>query len=330
MRITILLLVALMSPGGARAPADPIHLIETIALGGVEGRIDHMALDQTGQRLFVAALGNGTVEVVDLRSGRRVRSLGGFREPQGLGYGSSPPRLFVANGGDGTCEILEGESYKHLRTLRFSGDADNVVCDARDRRVYVGYGEGGLRVFDAANGDSLGDIPLTAHPEAFAVESAGSRVFVNVPEVGEVAVADRSAGRVMGRWRVSGFSANFPMALDEAGHRLFVGYRRPGAVVVLDTRSGARRSVIPIDGDVDDLFFDVAGQRLFAVCGAGFIDVIAAGGSRSFRRIGRTATAPGARTALFAPASRRLYVAVPHRGAQQAEIRVFEVAPEKG
>src|SRR5436309_7950927 len=117
-----------LGSGGAAA-APPLRLVQAIPLDGVEGRIDHLAADTKGQRLFVAALGNGTVEVVDLRSGRRSRRLRGFHEPQGLGFVASPSRLFVANGADGTCEVLHGETFTHLRTLRFSADADNVRYD---------------------------------------------------------------------------------------------------------------------------------------------------------------------------------------------------------
>jgi hypothetical protein len=52
----------------AAQSATPLKLAQTIALGGVEGRIDHFAFDTAGERLFVCALGNNTVEVVDLRN----------------------------------------------------------------------------------------------------------------------------------------------------------------------------------------------------------------------------------------------------------------------
>jgi chromate transporter len=51
----------------AATDAPPLRLVQTIPLPGVQGRIDHLAVDVAGQRLFVAALGNNTVEVVDLR-----------------------------------------------------------------------------------------------------------------------------------------------------------------------------------------------------------------------------------------------------------------------
>lgn len=304
---------------------QPLRYVQAIALRGVEGPIDHMAIDPQRQRLFVAALGNGTVEVIDLRSAQRVQSLRGFHEPQGLAFAPSPPRLFVANGGDGTCDMLDGETLASLRTVRLGTDADNIRYDPKAGRVYLGYGSGASRALDAATGDSLGEVKLRAHPESFQLELAGSRVFVNVPDAEAISVVDRAEGRVIGDWKVEGFAANYPMALDELGHPLFVGCRRPSAVLVFDDQSGRRLATISVDGDADDLFYHALTQQLFVSCGAGYIDVLKASKSGPFTKVARIAAAPGARTALYVPTLRRLYVAVPHRGSQRAEIRVFEV-----
>jgi len=301
-------------------------MVQSIPLAGVEGRIDHLIADARGERLFVAALGNGSVEVIDLRSGTRIRSLGGFHEPQGLGFVPDPARLFVANGGDGACDVLDGATYQHLRTVRFSGDADNVRYDASAHRVYVGYGNGALGIIDARTGDSLGSIRLPGHPESFQIESDGSRIFINVPDAGEIAVDDRANGRAPIAWKLGTYRDNFPMALDDGRHRLFVGCRNPAVVVVLNTESGGSLEAIAVDGDPDDLFYDPLHGRLYVVCGAGFIDVLEPGRSGALRVVAKVPTARGARTGLFVPELHRLFVAVPHRGSQRAEIRVFDVA----
>ncbi|MFL6571245.1 MAG: hypothetical protein ACJ8G4_05790, partial [Burkholderiales bacterium] len=57
--------------------------VATIPMPGVKGRIDHLAIDLKRHRLFVAALGNNTVEVLDLERSRHEKSLPGFGEPQG-------------------------------------------------------------------------------------------------------------------------------------------------------------------------------------------------------------------------------------------------------
>jgi len=288
-----------------------------------------MAADPQGQRLFVAALGNGTVEVLDLRSARRVRSLQGFHEPQGLGFAGPPPRLFVSNGGDGACDMLDGATFQPLRSLRFSRDADNVRYDPAANRVYVGYGDGALGIIDARTGDSLGCIRLPGHPESFLLEKEGSRIFVNVAGLGQVAVADRASGRVTAVWKIGPNRANYPMALDDSGHRLFVGCRDPAGIVVLDTKSGRHLAAVPSDGDPDDMFYDPARGRLYVTCGAGFVDVLEVARSGGVSMIERVSTAPGARTSLLVPELRRLFVAIPHRASQRCEVRVFDIGEQQ-
>jgi hypothetical protein len=130
---------------------------------------------------------------------------------------------------------------------------------------------------------------------------------------------------VIAEWAVTTYAANFPMALDEAGQRLFVGCRHPAAVLVYDTRSGKRTAAVPISGDIYDIFYDAARGRVYASCGAGFLDVLGRTKSGGFERIASIPTARGARTSLYVPARDRLYLTVPHRGTQRAELRVFEV-----
>jgi len=317
---------SLMTGSAIAAPPAPLRLVQTIALGEVEGRIDHMALDASGRRLFVVALGNNTVEVLDLHSGHVARTLTGFSEPQGVGFVASPPRLFVANGGSGAVTVLDADSLRSLRTVPIGDDADNIRVDEAGGRVYVGFGTGGLATLDARSGDVVGRAELPGHPEAFQLEPRGSRIFVNVPDAGEVSVVDRARGRTVAHWKLDAAGANFPMALDARGTRVFIGCRQPAVVVVLDATTGKELGRVPIDRDVDDLFYDARARRLLASCGSGFIDVLDAPASGQIRVASRVPTASGARTSLFDPGGRRLFVAVPHRGMQAAEVRVFEVA----
>src|SRR5262249_3587211 len=133
---------------------------KTIPMPKVEGRIDHMAADVAGQRLFVAALGNNSVEVLDLKGGKAIQSLPGFAEPQGIAYVAESGRLFVANGADGTCRILDGHTFKTISSVACGDDADNVRYDSEANRIYVGYGGGALTVLDAKTGAKLADIKL--------------------------------------------------------------------------------------------------------------------------------------------------------------------------
>ena len=303
--------------------ADPaaLRLVQTIPLPNVEGRIDHMAVDVPGQRLFVAALGNNSVEVVDLRTGKRSHTLGGFHEPQGVAWISGRGQLFVASGGDEMCHVLDGSSFAATAVGGQIDDADNVRYDAAAHRVYVGCGSGSLWVFDATKWTVVGAIPLPAHPESFQLETRGPRIFVNIPGSRCVQVVDRNQMRVVSSWPLKSADANFPMALDEQRRRVLLGCRKPPTLLVLDSDSGKEVANVKIDGDADDISYDSKRKRVYISCGAGFVDVMDAD---DYKLLEKIPTAGGARTSLFVPELDRLCVAVPHRGNQAAEIRVYK------
>lgn len=315
------LLVAIGLRGQPLVPEQPIPL------GAIEGRIDHMAADPATHRVFVAALGNNTVEVVDTGTGKVTRSLSGLKHPQGILFWAKGNRFYVANADDGRVTVYDGSSYAVLKTFDLNGgDADNIRLD-RIEEVIVGYGEGALGWISAPLGSKVGDTMLDAHPESFQLERDGARLFVNVPEAvsgPHVTVVDRRTRSVTAKWPLpGGVSRNYPMALDEAGHRLFVGCRKPAEMLVFDTESGKVVATAPVPGDTDDLFWDAAAKRVYVSGGDGAVAVI----DNDYKTIATIATAKGARTSLFVPDLKRLFVAVPHRGKQQPELLVYRVAP---
>jgi len=325
-RVAAALLVAW--PLGRSAASPPsLQLAQTIPLAGVEGRIDHLAVDVAGQRLFVAALGNNTLEVVDLRAGRRTHSVTGMREPQGVAFLPDLNRIVVANGGDGQCAVVDGSSLQVTQRIPCGDDADNVRYDRPAGLLYVGTGRGRLTILGAADNRPVGEIPLEGHPEAFVLEPGGPRIFVNVPTAGHVAVVDRERRAVTATWPLSSARANFPMTLDREHHRLFVGCRQPARLLIYDADEGRLITEVAIAGDVDDLAYDAARRRIYAAGGEGAISVVEQVDADHYRSVDRIQTARGARTALFAPELGRLYVAVPHRGSQAAEIRGYAVTP---
>jgi DNA-binding beta-propeller fold protein YncE len=317
--------IAVLAAATFQTPAGPLVAVQSIELPHVEGRIDHLGYDSAGQRLFVAALGNNTVEVIDLKKGAVLRSVTGFREPQGIAFVPDLNLFAVANGqGDGA-QLVSGADFSMGRAVALGDDSDNVRYDATRKRLYVGYGTGAIAAFNPADGKVAGQAKLTGHPESFQLERGGPRMFVNVPSSESLVVIDREAMKVVATWKVTGARANYPMALDETNHRVFIGCRRPAKVLVYDTEAGRESGSFDIVGDTDDLFYDAKRQRLYVSGGDGFVDAFDVRPGTPPSRLAHLPTAAGARTSLFVPDLNRLYLAVPHRGSQRAEIRVFEI-----
>ena len=323
---TLIVLATFLHHGEARSQHSAVLRLKTvIPLPNVEGRIDHMDIDPKTQRVFVAALGNNTVEVVGLRQGKRIRTLEGFKEPQGVLFLPELNQLYITNGGDGTCAILDATSLKRLKTIESLDDADNIRYDKTSKLVYVAYGTGGLAIIDPSKPETHYLLPLTQHPESFQLETSGSRAYVNVPNGRKIVVFDKTTRDTVASWTLKDAEKNYPLALDEQRHRLFIGCRAPARLLVLDATSGELLTTFPIGGDVDDIFFDSQRRRLYISCGEGFIEVLSQQTPNAYKRIEQAPTRAGARTSVFVPSLNMLIVAVPRSGDEEAQLRVYSI-----
>jgi DNA-binding beta-propeller fold protein YncE len=297
----------------------------SIPLPGVVHRIDHLAVDASGKRLFVSALGNGSLEVLDVGAGKRITSISGLKEPQGVAFVPGAHRIVVAMRG-GYVAAFDDASYQRTATLPNLDDSDNLRLDASTGRVYLGYGDGALAALDPVNLGISTRIQLGAHPESFRLEEHGARIFANVPDKHEIEVVDRDTGTVVQRVPVEHASDNYPMSLDEAGHRLFVGVRHPAELRVYDTVSFALMAAVPCVGDTDDLFYDEPRRRVYVIGGEGYIDVFDVSAVKP-ARIQHLKTRAGARTGLWSSELGRLFVAWPNRDGHAALIQVLSPGP---
>jgi YVTN family beta-propeller protein len=309
---------------GVAQTTGPLRLEKTIPLEDVQGRIDHLSIDVKGRRLFVAALGNNTLEVIDLNQNKRIRTIPGLAEPQGVLYVPSAERVFVANGHDGSVRIFEGPSLKLLKSVSYGDDADNLRYEPDNGHVWVGYGSGALGEMDE-DGGKLSDIKLDAHPESFQLEKNGPRIFVNLPKSHKVAVVDRKSRSVVASWTTGGPQSNYPMALNESDKRLIVVCRSPARLIVLETEKGGQIASIPVVGDCDDVFYDEKRGRIYAIGGEGGVSVIQRKDPDHYEEIARAKTVSGARTGLFVPELDRLFVAARRNNGKPAEIRIYAI-----
>lgn len=319
------LLGASVTPRGAHAATAPLTDVQVIPLPGVERRIDHFAVDTAGKRLFVAALGNGTLEVLDVAASKRITSIPGLDEPQGVAYLPLYHRIVVATRG-GTVSAFDDRDYRAVTTVHDMSDADNLRFDAAARQLYVGYGDGALGVIEPASLKLVANIHLPGHPESFRLEEAGPRIFVNVPRTREILVVDRRQRTIGAHIPLGSFVDNYPMSLDENGNRLFVGVRQLARLLVFDTVASKQIAAIPCVGDTDDLFYDARRDRVYVIGGEGYVDVFDASPSGKYVRLAHIATRVGARTGLWSSELDRLFVAWPSRDGHQAEIHVLGVA----
>jgi hypothetical protein len=331
--IGLALIFAFRSAVGAQETATPpdvrpLVLTEAIPLDGIKGRFDHLGTN--GRKLFVSALGNNTVEVIDI-SGRTLdHTITGVPNPQGVVFAPEVNKLFVGSS-KGKLYIYDGISFDLIKDIDFHGDVDKVRYDAAKKRVYVGYGDeetAAIAAVDATTNQRIDEeYQLGAHPESFQLETSGPNIYVNLPDLKQIAVINRSTHAIY-RWPLT-LEHNFPMALDELHHRLFVGTHEPARLAVFDTTTGHMLAALPSVQDADDVYYDSARKRIYMPGGEGLIYTFEQKDADSYRLLAKIPAALGARTAGYFGKGKkgfdRFYLAVPARADHGAEVWIYTV-----
>lgn len=305
----------------------PLQLEEQIPVPGVAGRLDHFTADAKRKRLFVSALGNNTVEVIDVFSGKVVHSIKGLAQPQGPLYVPDVDKLYVANAEDGKLRVYDGSTYTLRKTIDFGADPDNLRYDAASKTIFVGFGEddGGIARVNPATDERVGQVYKTdGHPESFQVEAKGGHIYVNVPDAGNVVESiDRKTGAVT-KWPLKGLRGNYAMALNEDDHRLFTVTRKTPMLVVLNTETGTEVARLRAAGECDDVFFDAGRKRVYVIGGEGLISVFQENDPDHYELLANVPSGIGIRTGYFFAKRDRFYVGVPAKGIEPAQVWTYE------
>ncbi len=311
-----------------RGQNPPLVLEKTIYLPAVQGKFDHFAVDEAGNRIFAAATGNKSVEVIDLGSGKILQSLTGLGKPHGLAWMASTGQLFVADGASGVLDLYGGAPLGLVKSIPLSEDADDMVYDASSGLLYVGHGgsdaahPGRIAVIDTKNLTQKASISATSHPEELEVDKSTDRVFANIADAAEISVIDGRTAMQSTIWKLTGAKNNVPLAYDEEQHILFVACRTPARLLVLDGDTGKQLANLPSDPGADDLFYDAETHQVYLIAGSGAIDVYRTD-EKNVKAAGVIHTAAGAKTGLFVRSRKTLYVGVPGSGESAASILVY-------
>jgi DNA-binding beta-propeller fold protein YncE len=334
---THLYLLALGLLGSFPALArQPLTLVQTIEMPEVPAGpyADHMALDLEGRRLFTTPQANKAIDVLDLTTGKVLRTIRGFGNPHAILYRGDRNRLFVTDG-DGALRIFDATSYREIKSIKLEPDADGIGYDARTGYLYVSNGgaEAGkeyslISIIDTAREAKIGDVRVGAPGlEAMVIDQTSDRLYINLPEKNAIAVIDLEKRVVIATWPVTMGKRNEAFALDAEQHWLYVGCNDSdvrGSIVVIDTRNGKEMQRLPIGSWVDSMFYDSRRRRIYASTGVGEVFTYERQSDGSHRALEPVDTAVMARTALFSAELDRLFVTVPHLGWTTAKVLVFK------
>src|SRR6202049_3349967 len=340
-----LLAVPLIPAHGQDKPA--LRLVQTIPLPGVKGRLDHMAVDLEKRRLFVAAVSNATLEVLDLDAGKVINTIPGIKDAQdALFLGGQFNKLYVSSL-DGTLRIFQGETFRLVQALKLEPDPNRLLYDPATDLIYFGYGgqNAGFEAYERVGimqakrgapsdqfvADMIAPTYRPGHLADMAMEDDG-KLLICDSRADVIFQFDTRKRELLKSWPAHGDGAG-DMALDRIRHRLFVGTRVPPEMTVYDSLSGREIASLPGPETMDGVYYDPKLSRIYVSGGrwygtpeasAGWVYAYQQKGADHYELVSKIRTRPGSGPSLFVPKLRRLYVASQAIGDQEAAILVFE------
>lgn len=332
--VSILFLMAVPRTANSQDTGkQPLHLVQTISMPNVKGRLDHMDVDLKGKRLFIAGLENGSLEVVDLQSGKWIRSLGGFEKPQGALYVAELDKLFVASGDDAMLRVFKGDTLDLLTSVQLEPGPNRVVYEPHSKLVYVGYGGkdagkdyGEVGIVDARDNKHIGDIKVAAHPSELLLNQSGTTLFVFISVANQLQVVDTNKRQVVSTWKVSSERPG-DAAFEESASRLYIGTRTPPEMIVMDSQSGKELAHLPTAEGMDGVYFDRQRKRIYVSGGRelsdGFAYVYQQKDADHYEILDRIPTRSSAGTSFWSPELDHYFIAAPANTRQDATILVY-------
>lgn len=331
----ICLLFMALSAAQSGAQQQPLKLVTTTPLDGFSGDLDHFGVDLKGNRVFLAAEEHKTVEVFDLRTGQRIRSITGIGHPLTMVYLADSDQLAVTDGDVGGVRLVDCKDYKIVKTLTLGRGVDHSALDPRTKYYYVetigatGAKTHVLSIIDTKSFERVGEIPdLPGESnEGMIVDRAGKNLYVNLTGSDEVGVIDLKERRLVARWPLTDAHMGHAIALDENGHRLFTATRNPAKFIVFNMDTGKVVATLPCVGVNSDMWFDAARKRIY-VTGSDTASVFEQQDVDHYEHLAEVPTAYRAKSSVFVPQLSRLYVAASGKGKPGATLalQIYSVA----
>jgi len=328
--------VLLLGSGANAQDPTPLKLAHTIPLPGLkDGDFDHFAPDIEGHRLFLTAEENGKVEVMDTSTNQVIHTIDDLKAPHAILYRKDLKKLFIVDGDASAVKIYDSGNYQKTGEIPVAIDADSIAYDPATKHMYVVAGGREahtsyslISVIDTNNAKKVRDIKINSnHVEAIVLEKSGPRMFCNITGQNAVGVLDRNKSTLTATWPLpTGDKANVAMAFDEPDHRLFVATRTPGKLIVLNSENGKVVADLPAVGMVDDAAYDALHKRVY-LAGDQFLDVFEQKDADHYSLLAKIPGSFRAKTGILVPEWNRYYLAVPHHGGKEAEVRVYEIQP---
>lgn len=314
-----------------------LPMIQRSVLPEADGRLGRMAFDEKSGRLYIAAKRSGSLQAMDPTGLHIAQNIKDIPDPSGVEF-MSDARLLAVACGDGTVRIFSADDkgqLTHRRSVQLRGEAYDLAYDAKAKRLWVSHGKNVSWIDPEKDyteqsppaADSRVKLPEFA--KGIALHAGTDRLYVSMPDSGQIAVIDTRACTLAQTWTIKDATGNYAVAVDAERSRVFAATQEPPAVVALDSATGKEIARVGITGGAETLWYDAQGTRLYAACASdgGKVAMILQKNADSYELEHQEPTMAGAGMSVLLEGKRRLIVTAPKLADQPTFVYFFLIPP---
>ena len=129
---------------------------EVIQALDTDQAVSHMvALDGNRQRAYTSNMGSGSLTVLDLATGQRVKNIPTGKGAEGLAVNAANGQIWVTNRADDTITVLDPETLAIVKQLACPGFPIRATTTATGKVLVTRARAGELVIYDAASFDEI-------------------------------------------------------------------------------------------------------------------------------------------------------------------------------
>lgn len=294
--IPVSFLAALVSGafGTVSLAAPPLTAGAPIALAGTKGGFDFLEIDATKARLLADHTGNGSLDVIDLATGKLVKSVH-TGAAQGVTVDEAAGKYYVSVSKEQKLAIIDREKLEVTGEVKLGGPGDAITFNPKNGFAYVGHDDAKeLWVIDPKAKKIVTTVAIGEGPEYVVYDANSDRIFQNIKSDDTIAVIDAGTNKVTATWSTKPASRPHGLAMEAKTNRLFCAGVN-GSLVVMDATTGKVTGDVKIATGIDQIAFDPGLRRIYCASSTGVISVVQVTDTGA-TSLGEVKTAKGAKT----------------------------------
>lgn len=221
-----------------------------------------MSLDASRNELYVLALHDDVMNVVDVTTNKIIRT---FSAPAWFNvfYDANRGELYYLRGDTKEMQVADRQTGRVLKTLTLKGRPSFLEGDAAHHRLLVRLADKPeIQIIDTNEREIIGSWPARQDgPSAMAISSDGARVFISSGR--DVLMLDGTSGKELAKFGVGGMVES--IVFDPATKLLVALSGGHMNVATVEDASMTLRQSLRTGAFVQEIFLDPKTHRIFGI-----------------------------------------------------------------